>query len=99
VVTIGDDTTLVAADILFRFNVPIFGITDGDIDKVVEKGFKAQGSIVVELNSGWDDIIGQKIFKECFKGKETIKIDNIENFKSHLIQIIKKQGKGCKITD
>ena len=40
VVTIGDDTTLVAADILYRFGIPVIGITDGDIDKVVEKGFK-----------------------------------------------------------
>ncbi len=99
VVTVGDDTTLVAADILFRFNVPIFGITDGDLDKVVEKGFKADGSVIVELESGWDDIVGQEIFRECFKGKETIKIDNIENFKNDLIQIIKRQGKSCKIKE
>lgn len=97
VVTVGDDTTLVAADILFRFNVPIFGITDGDLDKIVEKGFKAQGSVIVELESGWDDIMGEKIFKECFKGKETIEIDNIENFKNYLIQIIKQVSKSCKI--
>lgn len=97
VVTVGDDTTLVAADILFRFNVPIFGITDGDLDKVVEKGFKAHGSVIIELESGWDDIVGEKIFRECFNGKETIEIDNIENFKNDLIQIINKESKGCKI--
>lgn len=88
VVTVGDDTTLVAADILYRFNIPIIGITDGDLDKVVEKGFKAQGSLIVELESGWDDHIGEKIFFELFNGKETIEIENIENFKSELIQII-----------
>ena len=81
VVTVGDDTTLVAADILFRFNVPVFGITDGDLDKVVENGFKAHGSTIIELESGWDDIIGDKIYREYFKGIETIEIDNIENFK------------------
>lgn len=88
VVTVGDDTTLVAADILYRFNVPIIGITDGDLDKVVEKGFKSPGSLIVELESGWDDRIGEKIFLELFNGKETIEIENIENFKSELIQII-----------
>ena len=31
VVTIGDDTSLVASDILYRFNIPIIGITDGDL--------------------------------------------------------------------
>jgi hypothetical protein len=90
VVTVGDDTTLVAADILYRFNVPIIGITDGDLDKVVEEGFRADGSMVVELESGWDDIIGEKIFLELFKGSETIEIVNMENFKNKILQIIKK---------
>jgi hypothetical protein len=88
VVTVGDDTTLVAADILYRFNVPIIGITDGDLDKVVENGFKADGSIIVELNSGLDDIIGEKIFLELFNSQETMEIENMENFKSKLLQII-----------
>jgi hypothetical protein len=99
VVTVGDDTTLVAADILFRFNVPVFGITDGDLDKVVENGFKAHGSTIIELESGWDDIIGDKIYREYFKGIETIEIDNIENFKKNLIQIIKKFSRSCKIIE
>ncbi|HMK54345.1 MAG TPA: DUF2117 domain-containing protein [Methanobacteriaceae archaeon] len=90
VVTVGDDTTLVAADILYRFNVPIIGITDGDLDKVVEEGFKAEGSLVVELESGLDDIIGEKIFMELFQSRETIEIENMENFKSKILQIIKK---------
>ena len=83
-----DDTTLVASDILYRFKVPIVGITDGDLDKVVEQGFKTEGSIIVELESGWDDIIGKKIFFELFKGRETIQIVNIENFKKELLQTI-----------
>ncbi len=88
VVTVGDDTTLVAADILYRFNVPIIGITDGDLDKVVQKGFIAAGSMIVELESGCDDYVGEKILFELFNGKETMKIENIENFKNELIQII-----------
>ncbi|AEG18587.1 DUF2117 domain-containing protein [Methanobacterium paludis] len=88
VVTVGDDTTLVAADILYRFNVPIIGITDGDLDKVVEQGFKTDGSLIVELESGWDDVIGEKIFLELFNGKESIEIENIENFKKEILQII-----------
>jgi len=88
VVTVGDDTTLVAADILYRFNIPIIGITDGDLDRVVEEGFKPVGSMIIELDSGWDDIIGKKIFLELFNGKQTMEIENIENFKSKIIQII-----------
>jgi hypothetical protein len=88
VVTVGDDTTLVAADILYRFKVPIIGITDGDLDRVVEEGFRTVGSMIVELESGWDDIIGKKIFLELFNGKETMEIENIENFKRKIIQLI-----------
>nr|WP_223791694.1 DUF2117 domain-containing protein [Methanobacterium spitsbergense] len=88
VVTVGDDTTLVAGDILYRFKVPIIGITDGDLDKVVEEGFKTVGSMIVELESGLDDIIGNKIFLELFNGKQTMEIENLENFKSKIIQII-----------
>ncbi|PKL68597.1 MAG: hypothetical protein CVV28_00330 [Methanobacteriales archaeon HGW-Methanobacteriales-1] len=88
VVTIGDDTTLVAADILYRFEVPIIGITDGDVDQVVESGFKSSGSMIVELESGWDDIIGEIIFSELFNGLEFIEIDDIETFKKELLQLI-----------
>ena len=88
VVTVGDDTTLVAADILYRFRVPIIGITDGDLDRVVEEGFRTVGSMIVELESGYDDIIGKKIFLELFNGRQTMEIENIENFKSKIIQII-----------
>jgi len=44
--------------------------------------------MIVELESGWDDIIGNKIFLELFNGVETMEIENIENFKSQIIQII-----------
>jgi len=80
VVTIGDDTTLVASDILFRFNIPVIGITDGDLDKVVEKGFKAKGSFIIELEPGLDDIAGHYIFKNIFNSKNILEIDlNHEN--------------------
>lgn len=75
VVTIGDDTTLVASDILFRFNIPVIGITDGDLDKVVEKGFKAEGSTIIELKHGLDDIVGKSIFKKIFNSKNILIID------------------------
>ena len=44
--------------------------------------------MIVELESGYDDIIGEKIFSELFNGKQTMEIENIENFKSKIIQII-----------
>lgn len=66
VVTIGDDTTEISSDILYRFNIPIIGITDGDLDKIIEKGFINENSKIVELESGYDDIIGNKIYTEIF---------------------------------
>ena len=99
VVTVGDDTTLVAGDILYRFGVPIIGITDGDIDKVVEKGFKNGESLIVELESGYDDIIGQKIFYDLFNGEEIIEIENIESFKNEILQIINDNTTCFKIKE
>lgn len=99
VVTVGDDTTLVAGDILYRFGVPIIGITDGDIDKVVEKGFKNKESLIIELESGYDDIIGQKIYHELFNGEEIIEIENIESFKNEILQIINDNTTCFKIKE
>ena len=97
VVTVGDDTTLVAGDILYRFGVPIIGITDGDIDKVVENGFKTAGSVIIELEDCLDDIVGKKIFFELFCGKKTIETNDIENFKKEVLKIINNTNAKYKI--
>jgi hypothetical protein len=73
-ITIGDDTTLVASDILYRFNIPVIGITDGDLDKVVEKGYVADGSTIIELKPGFDDIVGNSIFENLFNSKYYLKL-------------------------
>ena len=91
VVTVGDDTTLIASDILYRFNIPIIGITDGDLDKVVENGFKAKNSIIFELESGIDDIVGKKIFDLIFKNKKILirprNSKNIDEIQEEIIKI------------
>lgn len=33
-VTVGDDTTQIAADILARLGIPVIGIVDGDLDRL-----------------------------------------------------------------
>lgn len=99
VVTVGDDTTLVAGDILYRFGVPIIGITDGDIDKVVEKGFKSDESLIIELEPGFDDVIGEIICDKLFNMKEIIEIDDIENFKNEILQIINNTTSKYKIKE
>ena len=104
VITVGDDTSLVASDILYRFNIPIIGITDGDLDKVVEKGFVNEKSSFIEVASGFDDIVGRNIYEKLFFSNQTLEIPYKEDlgtveefktnmfdvFKSHVIQSVKE---------
>ncbi len=100
VVTVGDDTTLIASDILYRFNIPIIGITDGDIDKVVENGFKSKNSIIFEVEEGNDDIIGGLIFDEIFHNKNILTnpddFSSIDDLENKIIEIINNSN--CKYT-
>ncbi|MDO5814850.1 MAG: DUF2117 domain-containing protein [Methanobrevibacter sp.] len=90
VITVGDDTTLISSDILYRFDIPVIGITDGDLDRVVEDGFKVKNSIIFEVERGFDDICGQNIKKEIFRGKrESYDFSNIDEVKLKVEQIIK----------
>ena len=89
VITVGDDTTLISSDILFRFDIPVIGITDGDLDKVVEDGFKVKHSIIFEVESGFDDIIGQNIKNEIFKDKQVSHdFSNIREVELKIVEII-----------
>ena len=90
VITIGDDTTLISSDILYRFDIPIIGITDGDLDKVVEDGFKAKNSIIFEVESGFDDVCGQAIEMKLF-GENHISSDfsDIGQLEEEIVEIIK----------
>ena len=93
VVTIGDDTSLVASDILYRFNIPIIGITDGDLDKVVENGFVNEKSTFIEVSSGFDDIVGQYVHEEIFYSKDTLEVPfdeeahSVEEFKNAILNV------------
>ncbi len=90
VITVGDDTTLISSDILYRFDIPVIGITDGDLDKVVEDGFKVKNSIIFEVESGFDDIIGQDIKRKIFNDKlESFDFSNIDEVSDRIIEIIK----------
>ena len=90
VITVGDDTTLISSDILYRFDIPVIGITDGDLDKVVEDGFKVKDSIIFEVESGFDDVIGHNIKKEIFGGKqESYDFTDIDDVKVKIEEIIK----------
>ena len=95
VVTVGDDTSLVASDILYRFNIPIIGITDGDLDKVVETGFIHEDSSFIEVASGFDDIVGNFIHEEIFMLDDTLEVpfdeeaSSVEEYKSIMFKVFK----------
>ena len=89
VITVGDDTTLISSDILYRFDIPVVGITDGDLDKVVESGFKVKNSIIFEVESGFDDICGQDIKRIMFGDKQfTCDYSDIGEVRDKIIEII-----------
>lgn len=87
-VSIGDDTTLLSSDILYRFNIPVIGITDGDLDKVVLHGFKLDESLIIQLESGYDDIIGKKIYEEIFNKNDEKTIKSINSLKKDILNLI-----------
>ena len=62
-VTIGDDTTAVAADILFRLGVSVIGIVDGDPDQILKETAMKKGSAVITVKPGQDDLVGRKLKK------------------------------------
>ncbi len=72
VITVGDDTTAIAADILTRFGIPVIGITDGDIDNVLEDSAVPAGSVIIRVRAGFDDIIGKEVFEKILRGKQKI---------------------------
>lgn len=72
-VTVGDDTTAVVADILYRNSVPVIGIVDGDQDTVLEHTSIAAGS--VKLTVPADDEFGLRVRREIFAGGERLDAD------------------------
>lgn len=87
VVTVGDDTTYIAGDILSRFGIPIIGITDGDCDRIACRTEIFPGSVVLRLASGNNDILGRKLKQEFFRGKNSAVIKNISAFKEDVLKL------------
>jgi len=65
-VTVGDDTTAVAGDILRRYGVPVVGIVDGDGDGIHQGGSLAPGSVVLTVKA--DDREGLRVRRLIFRG-------------------------------
>lgn len=87
VVTIGDDTTTIAGDILFRLGIPILGITDGDCDRLACRTAIFPGSIVLRLVAGNDDILGKKLKQELLGGENSAVLEDIYAFKEDVLKL------------
>jgi hypothetical protein len=74
IVTLGDDTTAIAGDILSRMGIPVIGIVDGDLDGLSQGTVMPEGSVIVRVEPGYDDVVGRQIKKEVFQGKSRISI-------------------------
>jgi hypothetical protein len=86
-VTVGDDTTAIAGDILFRLGIPILGITDGDCDKLTCRTEVFPGSVVLRLAAGNDDILGKKLKQELLGGKSSAVLEDICAFKEDVMKL------------
>lgn len=103
IISIGDDTTAIIADSASRFNIPVIGIIDGDMDCLLNSINKdltleelgniispAPYSILIQVNSGLDDDVGKLIQSSIFEGKEILEIKNFNlfEFKESIIDLI-----------
>jgi len=84
-VVVGDDTTAIVGDLLFRLQVPIIGITDGDADGLLSRRHISPRSLIIVVKD--DDSAGAKIFREIFKQKTKIPI-KIEQVKDKILKLL-----------
>ncbi|MDI6810758.1 MAG: DUF2117 domain-containing protein [archaeon] len=104
-ITIGDDTTSIAGDILKRFGIRMIGITDGDADGLIEgiedgaleeyTKFLPRGSVIIRLKPKRDDIIGKRIQEEIFQNTDEIELEGdveqqFEKLKHRVLELAKE---------
>ncbi|MBN2111081.1 MAG: DUF2117 domain-containing protein [Methanosarcinaceae archaeon] len=92
-ITIGDDTTEIAGDILFRLNIPVIGITDGDLDGFSHRKHIYPGSLVFRVRAGYDDVVGRMIRSEIFEGHNTGVFISISEIKDRVREVADKHIK------
>lgn len=78
VITVGDDTTAIAADILSRLGIPVIGITDGDLDCILEDAIVPAGSAIIRVREGFDDIVGKEVFEKLMEGQQKVRLGSGE---------------------
>ena len=86
-VTVGDDTTAITGDILYRLGIPIIGITDMDLDNVLSDANVLSGSVVLRVLPGYDDIVGNMVRDMVFGGAGSVVAESVESIREQVIGI------------
>lgn len=89
-VTIGDDTTDIAGDILYRLRIPVIGITDGDLDGFSHMKHIYPGSTIIRVRPGTDDIVGKEIHQQIFNGENSAIFDSLETLRNKIFDMWNK---------
>lgn len=87
VVTVGDDTTAVVGDILYRFQIPVIGIVDGDRDMIHQDVHFTSGSLILTVKE--DDRFGLKAYKVVFQNRQKIE-ESFEEVQRRIMEIVGK---------
>ena len=90
-VTVGDDTTAIAGDILYRLGIPVIGITDMDLDYVLRDTSILPGSAVLRVEPGYDDIVGNMVHDMIFGGKNYTMVQSIESIREQVVEIARER--------
>jgi hypothetical protein len=70
-ITIGDDTTEIACDVLARLGIRTIGITDGDLDSLLSCAIKTEGSVIFKVSGITDDDAGIEVCKALESSEDT----------------------------
>ncbi len=73
-VTVGDDTTAIAGDILSRLGTIVIGIVDGDLDRLAAGMQMLKGSRIITVQPGYDDVVGRKVKEDVFHGESRVEL-------------------------
>lgn len=86
-VTVGDDTTAIAGDILYRLGIPVIGITDMDLDGVLSDANILPGSVVLRVEPGYDDIVGNMVRDRLFGSTGQMVAQSVESVRAQVVGI------------
>ncbi len=89
IVCVGDDTTFITSEILFRFGKPVLGIVDGDRDIIVNK--KNVHPLSEVFVTKHDDLAGEIVFKRVFCERNYVQ-QSFEEIRDRIVELLKSSG-------